>query len=169
MAETEFFKCYGAEQRQDKIVRLSSNNYLLIFGYGEENGQGYTNRKYYDHEPTQLELKADIDALVNANTDRTILNGYVWQGKAVWLSTENQFNFKAAYDLAVQTQGANLPIKFKLGEDETGAPAYHTFTKLESFSGFIMGVFGHINAALKEGWVEKDGVDYAQLLTIVDE
>ena len=68
----------------------------------------------------------------------------------------------------MQTQCANLPIKFKLGEDETGAPVYHTFTKLESFSGFIMGVFGHINAALKEGWVEKDGVDYAQLLTIVD-
>ena len=28
----------------------------------------------------------------------------------IWLSSENQFNYKVAYDLALQTNGANLPI-----------------------------------------------------------
>ena len=36
----------------------------------------------------------------------------------VWLSSENQFNYKAAYDLAVQTGGATLPVTFKFGTDE---------------------------------------------------
>lgn len=166
MAETEFFKCYGAEQRQDKIVRLSANNYLLIFGYGEENGQGYSNRKYYDHEPTKSELKADIDALINKQTELRILDGFVWNGKRVYLSDENQHNFKAAYDLAKDSGGATLPTKFKLGEDEEGEPIYHTFTKIEPFADFIYKAFGYINTTLNEGWVEKDGVDYSKLLDV---
>lgn len=166
MATTEFFKCYGAEQRQDKIVRLSANNYLLIFGFGEEEGQGYNMRKYYDHEPTKAELKKDIDGLINASTDSAILDGFKWNGKRVWLSTENQMNFKAAYDLAVQTNGATLPVKFKLGEDSEGAPVYHTFTALSAFSDFYTKAVSHVVGCLNEGWQEKDGVDYDQLLNI---
>ena len=166
MATTEFFKCFGAEQRQDKIVRLSANNYLLIFGYGQEDGQGYNMRKYYDHEPTKSELKKDIDGLINASTDRIILDGFKWNGKQVWLSTENQMNFKAAYDLAVQTNGATLPVKFKLGENEEGAPVYHTFTALSAFTDFYTKAVAHVVGCLNEGWQEKDGVDYDQLLTI---
>lgn len=166
MATTEFFKCYGAEQRQDKIVRLSANNYLLIFGFGEEEGQGYNMRKYYDHEPTKDELKKDIDGLINASTDSAILDGFKWNGKRVWLSTENQMNFKAAYDLAVQTNGATLPVKFKLGEDSEGAPVYHTFTALSAFSDFYTKAVSHVVGCLAEGWQKKDGVDYDQLLNI---
>jgi hypothetical protein len=33
----------------------------------------------------------------------------------VWLSTENQFNYKAAFDLATQTGGKSLPVTFKFG------------------------------------------------------
>lgn len=165
MASTDFFKVYGAEQRQDKIVRLSATNYLLIFGYGEEGGQGYNMRKYYDHEPTEAELKADINALINASTDSAILDGFTWNGKRVWLSTENQMNFKAAYDLAVQTNGATLPVKFKLGENSEGAPVYHTFTALTAFTDFYTKAVAHVNSCLNEGWQEKDSVDYDQLLT----
>lgn len=165
MANTEFFKCYGAEQRLDKIVRLSANNYLLIFGYGQENGQGYTWRKYYDHEPIESELKADINALINAATDQSILNGFTWNGKAVWLSKENQMNFKAAYDLAVQTEGATLPVKFKLGEAADGTPVYHTFTTMSAFTDFYTKAVAHVIGRLQNGWTDKDGVDYDQLLT----
>lgn len=166
MATTEFFKCYGAEKRQDKIVRLSANNYLLIFGYGVEDGQGYNLRKYYDHEPTKSELKKDIDGLINEATDRAILDGFKWNGKRVWLSTENQMNFKAAYDLAVQSGGETLPVKFKLGENSEGAPVYHTFTALTAFSDFYTKAVNHVIGCLNEGWQEKDGVDYDQLLNI---
>lgn len=113
MSKTDFFKV-SATERQDQIVRLSDNNYLLIFGYGRENGddeQGYNWRKYYDHKPDELELKEDITALIDHFTDERILTGFQWNGGNVYLSQENQMNFKAAYDLAVQTQGASLADK----------------------------------------------------------
>lgn len=165
MSKTDFFKC-GADRRQDSLTRLSDTNYLLIFGYGKEDGQGYNWRKYYDHKPTAAELQADINALINSVTDHNILTAMVWNGKPVYLSQENQMNFKAAYDLAVQTDGAVLPVKFKLGEDKDGKPVYHTFTKVEPMADFVMKAFAHINACTNEGWIEKDSVDYDQLLTI---
>lgn len=165
MSKTEFFKC-GAERRQDSLTRLSATSYLLIFGYGEDDGLGYNWRKYYDHLPTPSELRADIEGLINGITDYTILTGMVWNGKPVYLSAENQMNFKATHDLAQQTNGAVLPVKFKLGEDKDGKPVYHTFTKIEPMTDFIIKCFTHINTATNEGWVEKDAVDYDKLLTI---
>lgn len=169
MEQTEFFKVYGAQERQDQLIKLSANNYLLIFGFGrdsEESESGYTLRKYYDHKPSKSELKSDIDALINKQTELLILDGFVWNGKRVYLSDENQHNFKAAYDLAKDSGGATLPTKFKLGEDEEGEPIYHTFTKIEPFADFIYKAFGYINTTLNEGWVEKDGVDYSKLLDV---
>ena len=74
----------------------------------------------------------------------------------MWLSSENQFNFKVAYDVAVQTEGATLPIKFKLGEDEDGLPVYHTFKSMNAFSDFYTNALAFIIGALNEGWAEKD-------------
>ena len=75
--------------------------------------------------------------------------------------SQNQFNFKAAYDLAFQTEGANLPTKFKLGEDSDGTPVYHTFTKIDVLADFVMKVFAFINTTLDDGWQEKDSIDYS--------
>lgn len=163
MSVTEFFKC-GAERRQDSITRLSATNYLLIFGYGEEDGQGYNWRKYYDHKPTTAELKEDIVKLIDSETDNTILTGFKWQGKNVYLSTENQMNFKAAYDLAVQTGGQTLPIKFKLGEDLECNAVYHVFSELEEFADFYTKAVAFVVTSLNEGWEEKDGIDYEKLI-----
>lgn len=166
---TDFFKVYGAEKRQDCIVRLGTNKCVLYVGYGtDDNLNGYRWRKDYDHTPDISEVKADIEALINAHTDAKILTGFSWNGKPVYLSSENQFNFKAAYDLAYQTDSANLPAKFKLGEDEDGNPVYHTFTKTEVLADFVMRAFAFINAALKEGWTEKDSIDYS-MFTLSDE
>lgn len=163
MSATEFFKC-GAERRQDSLTRLSATNYLLIFGYGEEDGQGYNWRKYYDHKPTSAELKEDIVKLIDSATDKTILTGFKWQGNNVYLSTENQMNFKAAYDLAVQTGGQTLPIKFKLGEDAEGSAVYHVFSELEEFADFYTKAVAFVVSCLNEGWEEKDGIDYEKLI-----
>ena len=57
------------------------------------------------YKPTLESLKSIILSLENSKIDREIKEGYVWEGMNVWLSSENQFNYKAAYDLAVQTQG----------------------------------------------------------------
>ena len=76
----------------------------------------------------------------------------------VWLSDENQRNYKAAYDLAVQTGGETLPVVFKFGSDEQ--PVYHTFNTLDELKEFYMSVYRHIERCLADGWANKDAVDY---------
>ena len=72
----------------------------------------------------------------------------------VWLSSENQFNYKAAYDLAVQTAGATLPVKFKFGTDDV--PCYHTFQTIEELTDFYMKSIQYIQKMLDECWDRKD-------------
>lgn len=161
MIKSDFFKVYGAESREDALIKLRSNKYLIVFGFFTDSDGSYRWRKQYDHKPTLAELKNDINTLINAMTDETILTGFEWNNKPVWLSQENQINFKAAYDLAVQTDGAILPIKFKLGEDSDGNPVYHTFTSLNAFTDFYTKAVAFITAALNAGWQQKDSVDYS--------
>lgn len=161
MAKTDFFRCYGATERTDELVCLSKTNYLLIFGFGvEEDERKYTWRKYYDHKPSVREIKSDISELINREVDAQILSGFVWNGKPVYLSSENQMNFKTAYDIARDTSGASLPVKFKLGEDAEGTPVYHTFTKLEPLADFVMKATAFVVATLNDGWQKKD-IDYS--------
>ncbi len=122
-------------------------------------------------------IRETINSDVNKQTDEKILNGFVWNGNPVWLSSENQFNFKAAYDMAIQTNGASLPVKFKIGEipityvnkgteeepewvKEGGDPIYHTFEAVEDITDFFTKAFAYINRCLDEGWELKDSVDY---------
>lgn len=152
-------KIFGATERHDQLLVFGTERAVLIYGYGEDDGQGYDFRHTFDHKPTEQEIRDVIIAQINANTDAKILTGFVWQEKQVWLSTENEFNFKAAYDLAVQTGGATLPVKFKLGEDGNGNPVYHTFTELSEFTDFYTKAIAFVNTTLNEGWAEKDSID----------
>ena len=147
-------KVYGATERHDQLI-MFRHGAVLVFGYGVENGDGYDYRHKFSHVPAKDEVLETIVNHVNGLTDEKILSGFKWRGKNVWLSTENQFNFKAAYDVAVQTNGASLPVKFKLGEDD-GVPVYHVFDNMGDFSDFYTSAIGFIMQALNEGWVEKD-------------
>ena len=165
MTTSNFYKV-SAEARQDQLFYLSSKNTLLIFGYGEDSELGgYNWRKNYDHVPTLEELKSDIHALINSETDAKILTGFSWNDIPVYLSEENQRNYKAAYDLCVQAGGMALgSLKFKMAEDENGEPIYHLFETLEEFADFYTKAVVFINTALNEGWEKKDGVDWDALL-----
>lgn len=112
-------------------------------------------------------VKTVIIGDINSRTDANIVSGLVWTPQAggdpipVWLSQENQFNFKSAYDLAVQKQGATLPVTFKMGEQEDGTPIYHTFADMADAEDFYLQAVAHINRCLSDGWQEKDGIDWA--------
>ena len=121
-------------------------------------------------QTSTLSLQTVKDAIIddiNARTDEKIISGFVWSPQAggdaipVWLSTENQFNFKSAYDLAVQKQGATLPVTFKMGEHADGTPVYHTFETMEDADDFYLQAVGYINQCLEAGWTEKDSIDWA--------
>ena len=149
-------KTYGTDGRHDQVITCSNGRTILIYGYGEEDGTGYDYRHNFAHRPTKEEVLDVITTHINKLTDHKILSGFVWNNLNVWLSQENQFNFKAAYDVAVQTNGSTLPIKFKLGEDEDGLPVYHTFKSMNAFADFFTGAIGFIQQTLVEGWEEKD-------------
>lgn len=119
-----------------------------------EDGSATYMEKEFKHKPTDDEIKQTVIGWINAQTDEAILSGFEWNGMPVWLSSENQFNYKAAYDLAVQTAGATLPVKFKFGTDDV--PCYHTFQTIEELTDFYMKSIQYIQKMLDECWDRKD-------------
>lgn len=111
----------------------------------------------FDHKPTAEEIKATALSYYNEEVTDVILSGMEYDGALVWLSTENQFNYKAAYDMAVQTDGQSLPVTFKFGSDEE--PIYKEFTTLEELRSFYTTCLNYVQTALKEGWNKKDSFD----------
>ena len=150
-------KRYGATDRHDRLMKIGRNKWELIYGYGTDGVSGWTYRERFTRKPTPDEIKEIIIAQINRNVEEKILCGLVWKDMPIWLSTENQFNYKAAYDLAVQTGGQSLPVKFKFGTDEQ--PVYHTFTTLDDLQEFYMTSLAFVQQVLDEGWQEKDNLD----------
>lgn len=111
-----------------------------------------------NHKPSLGEIQDLIYDWYNKQTDKAILEGFTWKDMPVWLSSENQFNYKAAFDLAIQTNGASLPVKFKFGT--TKNPIYYSFTKLEDLTDFYMQAMAYINNTLDQGWQKKDNINW---------
>lgn len=112
----------------------------------------------FNYKPSLGLIKNIILDAYNKDIDNKILSGFTWNGMPIWLSTENQFNYKAAYDLAVQTNGQNLPLIMKFGT--TNDPVYHQFDSVEEFTGFYLGAMQHIQMTLAEGWSKKDSINW---------
>lgn len=111
----------------------------------------------FDHKPTDEEIKAIVIVWYNRQTDQAVLSGFEYEGNLVWLSSENQFNYKAAYDLAVQTSGATLPVTFKFGTDEQ--PVYRVFDTLEELTDFYVSAIRYVQETLEAGWKRKNAFD----------
>lgn len=111
----------------------------------------------FDHKPTDEEIKAIVIVWYNRQTDQAILSGFEYEGNLVWLSSENQFNYKAAYDLAVQTSGATLPVTFKFGTNEQ--PVYRVFDTLEELTDFYVSAIRYVQETLEAGWKRKNAFD----------
>lgn len=111
------------------------------------------------HKPSLKEVKNIVLNGYNQIIDEKILSGFVWKGMSVWLSSENQFNYKAAYDLAVMSQGKSLPTVFKFGT--TDNPVYYSFGTLEDINDFYISAMAYINTCLAEGWKQKDSIDWS--------
>ena len=146
-------------------MRNDGTQIVICYGLKQVKGDLYEWHEIYLPKTQNANLSLDIVKTailndINHRTDEKILSGLVWQDKPVWLSQENQFNFKAAYDLAVQTHGATLPVTFKLGEQEDGTPIYHTFETMEDADDFYTAAVNHIHQSVADGWTEKDNIDW---------
>lgn len=122
-----------------------------------EDGSASYMEQEFRYRPSADEIKSLISGWINQQTDEKILSGFVYDGCAVWLSTENQFNYKAAYDIAVQFGGDTLPVTFKFGSD--AEPRYRTFTSLDELSDFYLKAMTHIQQTLAAGWAAKDAIN----------
>ena len=158
--------------KEKDFAYISEDGSRIIIGYGLKKVSGDICEWYevylYKKQNSQVTLQTVKDAIyadINAQTDMKIVSGLVWESAdgemiPVWLSTENQFNFKSAYDLAVQKNGATLPVTFKMGETEDGEPVYHTFSTMEESDDFYTKAVAFINQTLAEGWQRKDSIDW---------
>lgn len=125
----------------------------------KEDGSSDWYEQDYVHKPTLEEIRDTIVKFHNGQVDAKILSGFSWKDMPVWLSSENQFNYKASFDLAVQTNGQNLPVRFKFGTDKE--PKYYDFKTVEELSDFYTSAIKFINDTLQEGWAEKDSIDFS--------
>lgn len=128
--------------------------------YTEDNHDGVTFIEHeFGYKPSLDEIKDVILSWYNKEIDKKIASEFVWNNLPVWLSSENQFNYKAAYDLAIQTNGSNLPVTFKFGD--TKNPVYYTFSTINELTDFYVSAMMHIDATLKIGWKEKDNINWS--------
>lgn len=111
------------------------------------------------HKPTFSEMKELITKWFNQSIDDRIVSGFAWKDYPVWLSTENQFNYKAAYDLAAQTAGETLPVTFKFGSE--AEPVYYKFETMDNIKDFYIKSVMFVQEILKQGWMDKDTFDFS--------
>ena len=144
------------------IVKIAFD-YEPFFDTDEEGNKVESNvgtwaEHVFKKKPSLSQIKDFILSEINKRTDELILSGFTWKDKRVWLSTENQFNYKAAYDLAVQTNGANLPQVFKFGSTENSE--YYKFETVEELTDFYTKATAYINQCLTVGWAKKDSINW---------
>lgn len=138
------------------------NEWLIRWDFQKysDNMITYMEALFTRNNPTMEDIKKIIIDWINKGVDNEIYSGFVWNGYPVWLSTENQFNYKAAYDLAVQTDGSTLPVTFKFGSDDN--PQYYTFKTVKELSDFYTKSVKYIQDVLQRGWNRKDGFDFSK-------
>lgn len=122
----------------------------------EDGSADYMEAEFLE-QPSLDVIKSVVLDWYNGLINESILTGFVYEDMPVWLSSENQFNYKAAHDLAVQTSGATLPVTFKFGTDEH--PQYREFTTLEELTDFYTKAMLHVQNTLADGWTKKDTFD----------
>lgn len=120
----------------------------------------------FNHKPSLQEVKDAVLNWYNEQIDQKIYSGFTWNNMPVWLSTENQFNYKAAFDLATQTGGKSLPVTFKFGS--TNNPQYWQFTSVEELADFYQRSMQYVTTVLNEGWALKDSLNWDVYSTELD-
>ena len=84
--------------------------------------------------------------IINKDTEYKIYNCFRWKGYSVHLDKENQMNYKNAFDLAIATDGKNLPVTFKFKKGKN--TAYYTFDTIDELKDFVSGA---VEIELRDG------------------
>lgn len=152
-------KTYSKEHPQEiAIYDKIKGSYIVAFDIKEVE-DGYEYLTYiFNSKPSVEDVKDLFISYYNTQCDKEIIQGFYFEGHEVWLTTENTFNYKAAADLAYQTNGASLPTTFKFGP--TGTPVYRVFKEVEDIQNFHVKFISYIDTTLKKYWEIKDNIDW---------
>lgn len=135
-------------------------------GAPEDAPKPYSYRTHlFDHQPTHEEVCDLLYGAINDACDEAILRGGKYttleetpRTCPLYLNQQNQFNWKAIYDMAKHSGGANLPAILKLGITDEDA-YYYTITTMRQLEHFILSVFKYIETTLASCWSAKQSLD----------
>lgn len=142
------------------------DKWMVLWAIGYEDNSFTFMAEEIGHKPTLQEIKDIVLSWCNADIDNRILSGFVWRDIPVWLSMENQFNYKVAYDIAAQSGGEILPT-FKFGTTES--PVYYKFESFEDLKDFYLKAMAYVTQTLDNGWAAKDTIDWGAYSAILNE
>lgn len=124
----------------------------------KEEGGYQWKEEVFDHLPSVADIKDAIFTAINDEVTQTITSGFKFKDQTVWLSTENQANYKSYFDLG-------LTPTIKIGDSEAN---YYSFQTKEEFTEFYKEVVLFIQNTIKEGWDKKDAIDFSEYETLIE-
>lgn len=150
------------------VIKISDNKRHVYFGK-KDNDDGVTCFcQVFDLVGSSKEMllekiKEYVTDYYNKQTDKNILSGFVWtdpagKGHNVWLSSENQFNYKAAYDAYLTNGMPKDGFTVKLGDSYDND--YYTFTDITTLADFYLKGLQYVQSALSDGWAIKNAIDW---------
>lgn len=165
--------------KQSDFALMSTDGTQIIIGYNLKKIEGADLYEWWEitipkTQINQLTLQNIKNAIIKGIDDRTdekILCGYPWTvlhgddaGKnvKVWLTKENQTNYKAKYDLHYQKPEAlTFPTTYKIAEDDDKNAIFEEFENFNELEHFYLGGIAYIEATVQAGWAEKKAIDWA--------
>ena len=157
------FKKIGKEEEFIPIDKVENNKFIVsfdkhVYTINDDNEKIYEWTSFvYDNEKNSKSILDIIYELIDNDVKFRIKNSFSWNNYIVYLSTENQMNYKAAFDLAVTTNGESLPVTFRFYKRKNAE--LYTFDTLSELKEFYIKMNSHINNSLLEGWNRKDSIN----------
>ena len=156
LADGKYLISFNKVNLTEEEVILKNSRYVST-GRMIPTGNATWQSIVFNSKPTVGLIEKTIFEIIDNKTVNLITNAFKWKGNSVYLSKENQMNYKNAFDLAVSTEGENLPVVFKFAKN--GKPVYYSFDTINELKEFYIAMSKHISNCLEAGWKEKDKFD----------
>lgn len=150
------------------IVSINENRRHVYFDKVDD-GEVVCTCKVFDLTGTSKDIlltkiKETILNYYNDQIDNKIISGFTWtdpdsKEHSVWLSSENQFNYKAAYDAYVTNGMPTDGFTVKFGDSYN--TDYYTFTDIATLKDFYIKSLEYVQNILSEGWKTKNALDWS--------
>lgn len=136
-----------------------TKKYIVSWGLKNIGGDNYQWDYYlFNYKPSINDIKNIINNSINEKTKQYITNKFEWNGMSIYLSLENQIDYKLLLDTTLLLDGANLPekVKFKVN----GENFYYSFETIDDMKDFIIAMNNHIRKHINNGNNSKDEINY---------